>query len=933
LAVKCPKCQFDNPEDSGFCSKCGIRIRGHVPDSPESGTCPQNSKDICPGVTETLQAPIKELTTGSTFAGRYQIIEELGKGGMGKVYKVFDTKIKEKIALKLIKPEIASDKETIDRFANELRLARKIRHKNVCQMFDLGEAEAAHFITMEYVPGEDLKNMIRMSKSMSIGSAVNIARQILEGLAEAHRLGVVHRDLKPGNIMIDREGDVRIMDFGVARTLREKGVTGAGVIIGTPEYMSPEQVEGQEVDERSDLYSLGVILYEMVTGRRPFEGQTALSVALKQKTEMPKDPRELNAQVPEALSRLVLKCLEKDKGNRYRTAEEIQADLVQIEKGIPTPEKTIPQGKPLTSREITVKLNVRKILIPAVIVVAIAAAAVAFFLLRNPGPSLNPKLILVSIFENQTGDKALDPLGRMAADMIAQGLSQTGGLEVVPTLSVLQSSRIINAATGVATGGDELRALAKETGAGTIVSGAYFLIDQELQFHATITDSVHRKVIQRLEFLKGRLEDKMGMITELRQRIMGALAMHFTNMSMSELSLKVRQPPVYEAYQEFLQGLDLWGVDYEQSTKHFERALELDPTFANAKLWKAVAFGDQGQFEKADAFLQSVLQARDELSQLDSRILDWYAAKLKGRNDEALRFAREAEKLAPNNTVINYLVGLYASRINHPRETVEVYAKMDTLDPKVLYGRPYSSWRTGVLADAHHMLGDYKKELKVIKIGEKYYPKRLWFRAAEARALAALGKINELKRVIEECLSRESTGGTPGDVMLEAAEELYAHGRRDASREIYARTIEWYGSRPEDEKKTENYRISLAIALYFGGQWEEARKIFETLAADRPDNVDYQGYLGTLAARRGDREGAMKISEELGKIDRRFLFGHDTYWRACIAALLGEKDRAVAFLEESFRQGRSYGVSLHRDINLEPLWDYPPFLELLRPKG
>jgi serine/threonine protein kinase len=233
--------------------------------------------------TETLRAPIRELTTGSIFAGRYQVIEELGKGGMGKVYKVFDTKIKEKIALKLIKPDIASDRETIERFSNELRLARKVRHKNVCQMFDLGETEGAYFITMEYVSGEDLKNMIRMSKGMSVGAAVDIAKQVCEGLAEAHRLGVVHRDLKPGNIMIDREGDVRIMDFGVARTLKEKGVTDAGVIIGTPEYMSPEQVEGEEIDQQADLYSLGIVLYEMVTGRRPFEGGTALSVALKQK--------------------------------------------------------------------------------------------------------------------------------------------------------------------------------------------------------------------------------------------------------------------------------------------------------------------------------------------------------------------------------------------------------------------------------------------------------------------------------------------------------------------------------------------------------------------------------------------------------------------------------------------------------------------------
>lgn len=206
------------------------------------------------------------------FANRYQIIEELGHGGMGIVYKALDTKIGEKIALKLIKPEIGLDKKTIERFNNELKLARKIRHKNVCQMFDLGEEKGAYFITMEYVHGEDLKQLIRKVGRLSAGQAILVAKQVCEGLEEAHRLGVVHRDLKPQNIMVDQEGNARIMDFGIARSLHARGITGAGVMIGMPEYMSPEQVEGKEVDQRSDFYSLGVILYEMVTGRVPFEG-------------------------------------------------------------------------------------------------------------------------------------------------------------------------------------------------------------------------------------------------------------------------------------------------------------------------------------------------------------------------------------------------------------------------------------------------------------------------------------------------------------------------------------------------------------------------------------------------------------------------------------------------------------------------------------
>jgi serine/threonine-protein kinase len=275
--MKCPKCQADNPDTQKFCGECATPL--------------QPSKDI--PVTETIEAPKEELTTGSSFANKYQIIEEIGKGGMGKVYKALDTEVNEKVAIKLIKPEISADRKTIERFRNELKFARKIRHKNVCQMYDLNKEEGTYYITMEYVSGEDLKGFIRRSGQLAVGTTTRIAKQVCEGLAEAHKLGVVHRDLKPNNIMIDKEGNARIMDFGIARSLKAKGITETGVMIGTPEYMSPEQVEGKETDQRSDIYSLGVIIYEMVTGRVPFEGETPLSIAMKHKTETPPNPKEL----------------------------------------------------------------------------------------------------------------------------------------------------------------------------------------------------------------------------------------------------------------------------------------------------------------------------------------------------------------------------------------------------------------------------------------------------------------------------------------------------------------------------------------------------------------------------------------------------------------------------------------------------------------
>ncbi len=318
MTTQCPKCNSDNADTARFCSDCGTQL---IP-----------NKEIH-AQTRTLETPVQELRRGSLIADRYEIIEELGMGGMGKVYRVEDTKAKEEVALKLIKPEIAADKKTIDRFRNELTTARKIRHKNICGMYDLGEDKGSYYITMEYVSGEDLKSLIRRVKQIPIGTAISIAEQICGGLAEAQSLAVVHRDLKPNNIMIDKDGNVRIMDFGIARSLKRKGITGSGVMIGTPEYMSPEQVEGKEVDHRSDIYSLGVVLYEMVTGRVPFEGDTPFTIGMKHKSETPRNPKEFNADIPEDISRTIMKCMEKDKNKRYQSALELLSELIKIERG------------------------------------------------------------------------------------------------------------------------------------------------------------------------------------------------------------------------------------------------------------------------------------------------------------------------------------------------------------------------------------------------------------------------------------------------------------------------------------------------------------------------------------------------------------------------------------------------------------------------
>ncbi len=265
---------------------------------------------------------------------------------MGTVYRVVDRKIGEEMALKLLKPEVAADHHIIERFKNELRVTRRITHKNVCRMHDIHEDGDTIFVTMEYVFGEDLKSLLSRAGRLSVDKALYFAGQIADGLSEAHRLGIIHRDLKPQNIMIDRQGNAKIMDFGIARQLAGPDLTGAGMMIGTPDYMSPEQVDGSAVDPRTDIYAFGVMLYEMLVGRPPFEGDSGLSVALKHKTEMPRPPRQSDPQIPEDLDRLILKCLAKKKEQRFQSAEELLAGLTAVEQGVPLPAPTLAEKAP-----------------------------------------------------------------------------------------------------------------------------------------------------------------------------------------------------------------------------------------------------------------------------------------------------------------------------------------------------------------------------------------------------------------------------------------------------------------------------------------------------------------------------------------------------------------------------------------------------------
>ncbi len=732
MSVKCPKCQTDNPDTQKFCGECAAPLK--------------LSKD--PGVTRTIETSVEELTRGTLFAERYEIIEELGKGGMGNVYRVEDTKTKEEIALKLIKPEIASDNKTIERFRNELTTARKIRHKNVCGMYDLGEHKGTHFITMEFVPGEDLKSLMRRVK-LDAGSALSIGKQICEGLSEAHRLGVVHRDLKPSNIMIDREGNARIMDFGIARSLRIKDITAEGVVIGTPEYMSPEQAGAKEVDHRSDIYSLGVILYELVTGKLPFE-----------------------RKLPENVRILILKCLEKDKTQRYQSADEVLSELARLEQGIPTGEK-----------EVAESFRLKRLYIPLVLILAVLVAGL---ILWNPWSekealpveSGKPSVAVLP-FEDLSPQKDQGHLCDGFAESIIGALTKIDGLRVpAPTSSFSFRGRE-----------QDIKEIGDKLNVTTILRGNVQKAGDKVRVTAQLIN-VEDESLLWSEPYDGVMEDIFVVQDEISIKIIDILKIKL--LGEEKQGLVKRYTENVEAYNLYVQGRWFWNKRTEEgfrkSIDFFEQAIELDQDYALAYAGIADAYNllpiyaslptkdyfplakeaalkaleIDGKLAEAHASLAWVKMNWDlewemaekefkraiELNPSYATAHHWYALYLMftGRFDEAIKEITRAHELDPLSLIINREVGRVYFYAGQDDQAIKALKKTIEMDP--------------YFSDVHHMLGQvYLKNARYEEALEEFHKEVSIYGGSDPTSesyigvtYVRMGKKDEAQRILDNLI-------------------------------------------------------------------------------------------------------------------------------------------------------------------------------------
>ena len=877
---------------------------------------------------------------GKTIS-HYKILEKLGEGGMGVVYEAEDLKLKRRVALKFLSPHATGTDVQRARFAHEALAAAGLDHPSICTIYEIDEADGQVFIAMALIDGESLEDRI-VSGPLKVEETIDIAIRVADGLAAAHEKGIIHRDIKPGNIMITASGRLKIMDFGVARFSEFTTLTSPGATVGTVPYMSPEQATGGDLDGRTDIWSLGAVLYEMLAGLRPFKGDSSPAVVYSIVKEEPEPITGLRTGIPIELERIVFKAMAKDPDERYQSAVDLLADLRALRRRLGLGSET---GSAVThqttSRGTRTKQKRGAWLLTTAFVVAAVLTGVVIVKLRGAPPKVDPDLVVVVALENQTGDPSLDHLSHAVAERITQGLSRTGAVQVAPTMMALQTPHDAGAEAAALHGMARLSAIAAETGAGVVVTGAYYVEGDDVQFRVRVTNVPERKLVYAFPKIGGPRGAALETAEAVSQRVTGLLASDFDPVLDS-------QPPTYEAYREFMTGMELWGDDYLEAAAHFLRATELDSVYFWPRLMAAHAFALRYESDRADSIFRSLEHERGALTPFERLNIEWSMAFVRDDFAEGLRHLRQVDELLERSESDKHLhrmsikrvLGLHALLLNRPSEAlgaldalIELWEEWEPQEMSA--GTMWELLAFKYECMALHMLGEHDRELGESRRAVELYPDELEVRLCEIRALAALGRTQDVDRVVDECVMIRSGSGLLRWLILHAAYALRAHGHMQAAIALAERGAALHESRPAGEAASADHRYTLAEFLYAAERWDEAEELFEELIAERPDNVDWRAYLGALAARRGDRPDALAVSAWLERNEHPYWAGGSTYRRARIAALLGERERAVELLREALAEGAwlFFGLKAHTDIDLQPLRDYPPFQEFMRPKG
>ena len=841
------------------------------------------------GAKRAVSATANILEVGQVLGGRFEIQEMLGIGGMGAVYKAHDRDIDRVIALKCIRPELAKDPEITQRFTQELLLARQIAHKNVIRIFDVRDSGGLKFITMEYVEGRDLGSLVEAKGKLPIAESVGIVMQICSGLACAHAEGVVHRDLKPSNIMVEPNGRVVVMDFGLARADNIGQMTQTGAVMGTYQYMSPEQAKGAKADARSDIFTVGIILYELLTGKTPYAADSAMASLLKRTQEAAVPPSQIDPAVPRPLSAIVARCLERDVAKRYQTVDDLLNDLKAFQGGGSNVASTAP------------RISQKLVWLVASFVLAglITVAAIVKWSSSGSGggsaTAVHPTVkVLLADFQNNTSDSVFDGTLESSFALAMEGapfISAYNRTQARKTLTTIDpAANLLNEA------GASLVALRE--GVNVVISGAVEKLGNGYKISCKAVDPVSSKTLGSAEMetsAKSGVLQAVAQLADKMRRLLGDTTPDSSRLQQQETVTSSSLEAVHEyAIAQDLQFSGKW----EEALPHYSKAVELDPNMGRAYAGMAAMSANMGRKADAEKYYQTAMAHIDRMSDREkyrtrggyylmtrqpdkaiqefNALVEQYPADAAGPTNLALSyfFTRDMQKameqgrrsvdLSPKAVLQRTNLALYSIYAGD-------YAAGAKAAQEVLNANPNSADALGALAIAQTGEGDFSSATATYK--------KLETLGARGASMSNIGlaDIAELQGRNAEAISLLEKG-IAADVAAKesgsAAAKTIALGQAYLSQENQKKALSAADSAMKLDQQPSVLMAAGDLYVNAGEPARAAKLVTQLSARIEPEPQLYAALLqGSISMSRGQKMEAIQSFEKAQKISNSWL-GH-----------------------------------------------------------
>jgi serine/threonine protein kinase/tetratricopeptide (TPR) repeat protein len=883
-----------------------------------------------PPITHVSDSDLNKQTLlmpGAILAGRYRILKILGQGGMGAVYQARDQELDRIIALKVIRPELAGNPSILQRFKQELILARHVTHKNVVRIYDLGESDGTRFITMEFVEGDDLRTILRRHGKFSPSQAVETIQQICRALDAAHAEGVIHRDLKPQNVMRDQQGRVVVMDFGLARLLESPGMTQTGALVGTLEYMSPEQAMGETLDQRSDLFAVGLIFYELLTAKSPYKADTGIATLVKRTREAAVPVSQIDSTVPKSLSMVVSRCLERDPNHRYSSAHELLDTLDAWQSNPSVVEKMIAKSSISQSVQVSLELPSRPKLIWAAAALALVIAFFAIPVTRHlvfPAtpqaeisagniPDLSKGKFVAVLPLKVLGDEK--SLGYVAAGLVDALSAKMFQLKEVHVASASAVDKIANKDL-------PLTKAAQALGVNLILQGTVQGSADRFRVTLDLEDVAGGRRVWSDEF-SGVPADLLTLEDHIYGSVVAALELKPTNEELARSGVHPTESS--SAYDSYLKGRSaLRGSqgprDTQAAVGFLEDALKQDPNFALAYAGLADANLRLYRDSKDALYAEKALTAAQKAEGLNPNLPEVHQAlgsvfNATGKSAEAVDELKQALKLAPNSDETHYRLGDAYLASGKKQEAIAAYQS-------AVSANPYYWNNHNKLGGAYLQTGDTAKALEEYK------------RVAEIASDNPIGYGNIAAVYLHEGRYQEAIPALQKTLELDPNPADYGNlGFAYFFLKRYDDAIRMYEKAAQMSPKDEQIIGNLADAYRAAGRSQEAESTYDKaigLAYQQlqvnPRSASVMADLALYYSKKGDAAHAAQYIKQAREIDPANV--QLIYDQAQVSALSGKEAEALAALKEAFAKGYS-PQEAQNDPELVRLKGLPEFQKLV----